>query len=226
MSEQRGHPIALSPKQQLVLTAERLYALHGLDGVPLRHIGVAAGMANKSAVQYHFGSKENLIQAILINRIDGLTHRRELLEARLPDGDVRRILEAHQLPLIELAEDKDCYYLPFLELLLRESHPMDDLTASHRESKRNYYDRLDRLLDYIPQPVRDMRIHQASAVCVSISADRHRMRMQGIAVAPYALHVSQLLDLLVSILTTPPSEETLAALENSPQGAPVFRKLP
>ncbi|MGN5236493.1 MULTISPECIES: TetR family transcriptional regulator [unclassified Rhodococcus (in: high G+C Gram-positive bacteria)] len=226
MSEQRNHAVAPSSKQQLVLTAERLYALHGLDGVPLRHISVAAGMANKSAVQYHFGTKENLIQAILINRIDGLTHRRELLEARLPDGDVRRILEAHQLPLIELAEDKDCYYLPFLELLLRESHPMDDLTASHRESKRNYYDRLDRLLDYIPQPVRDMRIHQASAVCVSISADRHRMRMQGIAVAPYALHVSQLLDLLVSILTTPPSEETLAALENSPQGAPVFRKLP
>ncbi|MCK0090505.1 TetR/AcrR family transcriptional regulator [Rhodococcus sp. F64268] len=226
MSEQRNHALAPSSKQQLVLTAERLYALHGLDGVPLRHISVAAGMANKSAVQYHFGTKENLIQAILINRIDGLTHRRELLEARLPDGDVRRILEAHQLPLIELAEDKECYYLPFLELLLRESHPMDDLTASHRESKHNYYDRLDRLLDHIPQPVRDMRIHQASAVCVSISADRHRMRMQGIAVAPYALHVSQLLDLLVSILTTPPSEETLAALESSPQGAPVFRKLP
>lgn len=226
MSEQRNHALAPSSKQQLVLTAERLYALHGLDGVPLRHISVAAGMANKSAVQYHFGTKENLIQAILINRIDGLTHRRELLEARLPDGDVRRILEAHQLPLIELAEDKDCYYLPFLELLLRESHPMDDLTSSHRESKRNYYDRLDRLLDDIPQPVRDMRIHQASAVCVSISADRHRMRMQGVAVAPYALHVSQLLDLLVSILTTPPSEETLAALESSPQGAPAFRKLP
>lgn len=226
MSEQRGHPIALSPKQQLVLTAERLYALHGLDGVPLRHIGVAAGMANKSAVQYHFGSKENLIQAILINRIDGLTHRRELLEARLSDGNLRQILEAHHLPLIELAEDEDCYYLPFLELLLRESHPMDDLTERHRQSRRSYYAHLDRLLRHIPQPVRDMRVHQASAVCVHISADRHRMRMHGVTVAPYALHVSQLLDLLVSILTTPPSEETLAALESSPQKAPVYRELP
>ncbi|MFD6856042.1 TetR/AcrR family transcriptional regulator [Rhodococcus sp. NPDC060090] len=226
MSEQRPHTIAPSPKQQLVLTAERLYALHGLDGVPLRHIGVAAGMANKSAVQYHFGNRENLIQAILVNRIDGLTHRRELLEARSSGEGVRQILEAHHLPLIELAEDEDCYYLPFLEHLLRKSHPMDDLTASHRESRRNYYARLDEFLGHIPQPVRDMRMHQASAVCVHISADRHRMRMQGMAVAPYALHVSQLLDLLVGILTVPPSAETLAALENSTQEAPVFRALP
>ncbi len=226
MSEQRPHPIAPSPKQQLVLTAERLYALHGLDGVPLRHIGVAAGMANKSAVQYHFGTKENLIQAILVNRIDGLTRRRELLEARLSGGDVRQIVEAHQLPLIELAEDQDCYYLPFLEQQFLENHPLDDLTAGHRESKRNYYARLGPLLDHIPQPIRDMRMRQASAVCVHISADRHRARMQGMAVAPYTLHVSQLLDLLVGILTTPPSAATLAALEGSSQEVPVFREFP
>lgn len=226
MSEQRPHPIAPSPKQQLVLTAERLYALHGLDGVPLRHIGVAAGMANKSAVQYHFGTKENLIQAILVNRINGLTRRRELLEARLSGGDVRQIVEAHQLPLIELAEDRDCYYLPFFEQLMRANHPLDNLSDEHRQSKRSYYERLRQLLEHIPQPIRDIRIHQVSAVCVHVCADRHRLRMQGMTVAPYALHVSQLLDLLVGILTVPPSAETLAALENSTQEAPVFRALP
>jgi AcrR family transcriptional regulator len=183
-------------------------------------------MANKSAVQYHFGTKENLIQAILVNRIDGLTRRRELLEARSAGEDVRQVVEAHQLPLIELEEDQDCYYLPFLEQLFLENHPLDDLTAGHHESKRSYYARLGPLLDHVPQPIRDMRMRQASAVCVHISADRHRARMQGMTVAPYALHVNQLLDLLVGILTTPPSAETLAALESSPQELPVFREFP
>ncbi len=117
--------VGRSAKQELVLTAERLYARHGLDGVPpLRRIGVeAGGMANKSAVQYHFGSKQGLIDAILINRVEDLTRRRSLLEARLPATDLRSVVEAHQLPLIELAEDEDCYYLPFLEQLVREMHP-------------------------------------------------------------------------------------------------------
>ena len=47
-----------STKQQIVLTAERLFAEQGLDGVSLRQLAAAAGNANKSAVRYHFGSKE------------------------------------------------------------------------------------------------------------------------------------------------------------------------
>ena len=49
---------------RLVLAAERLFALHGIDGVSLRQIASEAGSANNSAVHYHFGSKEGLIGAI------------------------------------------------------------------------------------------------------------------------------------------------------------------
>lgn len=205
-----------SAKQQLILTAERLYAVHGLDGVPLRHIVTAAGMANKSAVQYHFGSKEGLISAILVNRIEDLTRRRSLLEARTPPGDLRRTVEAHQLPLIELAEDKDCYYLPFLEQLTRNVNPLYDLPEPHRESELAYYARLRDLIIHIPQPLRELRIHQTSAVCMHLSASRHRQRMLGNPVTPYAVYVSQLLDGLVTLLDGPPSNETLSALETIP----------
>lgn len=220
--------VGRSAKQELVLTAERLYARHGLDGVPpLRRIGVeAGGMANKSAVQYHFGSKQGLIDAILINRVEDLTRRRSLLEARLPATDLRSVVEAHQLPLIELAEDEDCYYLPFLEQLVREMHPLDKLPQTHRESERAYYARVGALIADVPQPLRDIRIHQASSTCLHLSADRHRRRMLGVNVTPFALHVSQLLDTLVAQLSAPPSPETLATLESAPTATPALPALP
>lgn len=62
-------------------------------------------MANKSAVQYHFGSKEGLVEAILVNRLDDLDRRRALLQARTSADDLRGVVEAHHLPLIELAEE-------------------------------------------------------------------------------------------------------------------------
>lgn len=222
----KPEPVAPSAKQQLVLTAERLFAIHGLDGVPLRRIGTEAGMANKSAVQYHFGTKEGLIEAILFNRVDDLTRRRALLEARVQVGDLRGTVEAHQLPLIELGEDENCYYLPFLEKLTQHEHPLENLPASHRGSEVAYYDRLRTMLDFVPQPLRDIRINQVSSVCLHVCADRHRRRTLGLPIAPYALHVSQLLDGLVAILATPPSDETLAALEGVPSDQPPLRLLP
>jgi AcrR family transcriptional regulator len=228
MSESKSVPVALSAKQQLVLTAERLFAQHGLDGVALRQIGTEAGSANKSAVQYHFGSKEALIRAILVNRIETLTRRRQLLQARMDSTDLRSVIEAYQLPLIELAEDETCYYLPFLEQLLRygPANPLDALPEANRESQHAYVDHVGTLIAHVPQPLRDDRIHQVSAMCVHACADRHRARLLGATTLPYGLHVSALLDGFVAFLTTPPSAETLEALQASVPERPFLRQLP
>ncbi|WP_319435636.1 TetR/AcrR family transcriptional regulator [Mycobacterium sp. RTGN5] len=223
-------PVVSSAKQQLVLTAERLFAQHGLAGVPLRQIGAEAGMANKSVVQYHFGSKEGLIEAILVNRLEQLLRRRQLLEARTPAEDLRAVVEAHQLPLIELAEDQSCYYLPFLEQLLRHhgdaSNPLERLPTAHNDSQQAYIDRVGSLIDHVPQPLRDQRIHQVSAICVHTCADRHRALVHGSAVSSYALHVSAFLDGVVALLTAPASEQTLAALQGTTPERPALQSLP
>ncbi|MEE3849453.1 helix-turn-helix domain-containing protein [Gordonia sp. LSe1-13] len=202
-----------SAKERLILTAERLYALHGLDGVPLRQIAVEAGTANKSAVQYHFGSKESLVTAVLANRVDDLDRRRGLLYARADLRDVRSVVEAQHLPLIELGEDGDCYYLEFIEQLERKSDPFGDLPAENRMAEQAYYDRVGDLLDGVPAQLREVRIKQATATCLHVCTDRRRTRDIGEAVPPYAVHVSQLLDSLVALLTLEPSSETLAALD-------------
>lgn len=229
MSKSAPVPVGPSAKQQLVLTAERLFAQRGLDGVPLRQIGTEAGMANKSAVQYHFGSKDGLVHAILLNRLEHLTRRRELLEARTPPDNLRAIVEAHQLPLIELAEDETCFYLPFLEQLLHYDSSVNPLTAlpdTHQKSHQSYVDRVGALMDYVPQPLRDNRIHQVSAICVHACADRHRARLFNMPVPSYAVHVSSLVDGFVALLAATPSEETLAALKGASAKRPTLRALP
>ena len=59
------------PAGKLILdTAEWLFAEHGISSVSNRQIGAAAGHGNTSAVGYYFGSKEELIRA-LIRRFEG-----------------------------------------------------------------------------------------------------------------------------------------------------------
>lgn len=83
--------------------AEGLFALHGVNSVSMRAISVAAGQANNSAVQYHFGSKDGLIHAIFERRAlayeqDRIRALAKLDEAR-QTSDTRALLGIILLPL-------------------------------------------------------------------------------------------------------------------------------
>ncbi|MFI7007035.1 TetR/AcrR family transcriptional regulator [Streptomyces sp. NPDC050145] len=52
-------------RQQLIKAAERLFATQGVDAVSVRAVNAAAGQGPAS-VHYHFGSKENLVAAVLL----------------------------------------------------------------------------------------------------------------------------------------------------------------
>ncbi len=57
-----------STKTVLMDTAELLMGERGIDGVSLREISAASGQKNYNSVQYHFGSKKGLVEAILEDR--------------------------------------------------------------------------------------------------------------------------------------------------------------
>ena len=88
---------AQSTKEQILLAAERLIADHGVDGVSMRQIGAAVGSGNNSAVLYHFGSKEKLVQAIFEHRLPRLRERRAQLVAERQPTDLRGWLECRDL---------------------------------------------------------------------------------------------------------------------------------
>jgi len=93
-------------KTKLILAAEQLFARGGIEGVSLREIAAAAGQGNHHAVQYHFGSREGLVQAVFDYRMWQMEDRRaEMLavaEAADKLGDARTIVEIIFLPQLEL----------------------------------------------------------------------------------------------------------------------------
>ncbi len=64
--------------------AERLFAEHGPDGVSLRDIARAAGQRNNSAVQYHFGGRDQLVAEVFRRR---MTEINAVRVARLDDAE-------------------------------------------------------------------------------------------------------------------------------------------
>lgn len=57
-------------RRRFIKAAQKLYAERSIDSVSLNEITVAAGQKNRNALQYHFGNKESLIQAILDSHAD------------------------------------------------------------------------------------------------------------------------------------------------------------
>lgn len=51
-------------KHVIVQTALHMFAQHGIDGVSLSELRTASGQNNRSAIHYHFGNKEGLLDAV------------------------------------------------------------------------------------------------------------------------------------------------------------------
>ena len=111
-------------KDRLLDTAEALFMEHGFEATSLRAITAAAGV-NLAAVNYHFGSKEELFQTVLTRRLDPMNQERvDLLtdlEARAAPASVpcERILSAMFIPALKLARDPQRGGANFLRLLGR-----------------------------------------------------------------------------------------------------------
>ena len=56
-------------KERLLDTAEALFMEHGFEATSLRSITATAAV-NLAAVNYHFGSKEELFEAVLTRRLE------------------------------------------------------------------------------------------------------------------------------------------------------------
>lgn len=109
-------PALTPPQERILVAAERLFAEAGF-GVSLREIAVASGQRNHSAVQYHFGDRAGLVDALYRYRMVPLNGRRaELVEeirARGDDRDVEALLRAYIAPMAEhlLARPGQSWYL-------------------------------------------------------------------------------------------------------------------
>jgi AcrR family transcriptional regulator len=111
-------------KDRIQYAAEALFMEHGFEATSMRSITAAASV-NLAAVNYHFGSKEELFQAVLTRRLDPMNQERlDLLTGLERDAaphpvPCERILSAMFIPALKLARDPERGGKNFLRLLGR-----------------------------------------------------------------------------------------------------------
>jgi AcrR family transcriptional regulator len=88
-------------KTRILDAAEKLFADKGFYATSLRDI-TAEAEVNLAAVNYHFQTKDSLIDAVIGRRVAPVNRRRlEMLAAAGPHPSVEQIVEAFVAPLLE-----------------------------------------------------------------------------------------------------------------------------
>ena len=153
-------------KVRMKAVAQRLFAQHGIDGVTVADIVAAAGQRNKASLQYHFGSKDELIGELLVDgaqKVDAF--RLALLDQMAADGGprhVRDVLDAFVRPVYQLTvtEAEGSTYLRFLsnvQLTHRELFRAH-IGAKWNTGYRHCLEHFRNLLAHIPTPVLEQRM--------------------------------------------------------------------
>jgi len=113
-------------KQRILDTAERLFGDHGYDAVSLRHIISEAGV-NLAAVHYHFGSKEELLDQVVLRKVGPVNEARlalldrEEAEAAGAPLPIEKILRAFLIPTITVAA-KSPEFAKLMGRIVAEGH--------------------------------------------------------------------------------------------------------
>lgn len=95
-------------KERILHAAEDLFAQHGFAGTSLRQVTSRADV-NIAAVNYHFGSKENLVNEVFKHRMDDMSEKRLSALAKAVENDpsdLEGILLAFIQPALALTLDR------------------------------------------------------------------------------------------------------------------------
>jgi AcrR family transcriptional regulator len=100
-------------REALIKAAECLFAEQGIESVSLMEITRMAGQKNRSALLYHFGNRETLLEAVLKRHADEIGQVRfRMLAALNENSGLRDVVEAIVLPLaVKLDDDSGINYL-------------------------------------------------------------------------------------------------------------------
>jgi len=94
---------SFSTRERILGVAEALFARHGFAGASLRQV-TAGAKVNLAAVNYHFGSKEGLIEEVFRRRLDELNRERLAALAALAarsDITLEAVLDAFIRPALQ-----------------------------------------------------------------------------------------------------------------------------
>ena len=153
-------------RTRILDAAEELFMLHGFGGTSMRLLTSKAGV-NLAAVNYHFGSKDALIEAVFRRRLDPMNIARiaalEALEANgTPDADA--IIRAFVGASLRMLEDAKGGGRNFIRLLGRTyTEPAKGIRhligQMYAPTMQRYKAALERALPQMPREELVWRMH-------------------------------------------------------------------
>jgi AcrR family transcriptional regulator len=165
--------------RHLKAVALRLFAEHGVDGVTVRQIAEAAGQKNHAAVGYYFGSKEELIRAVIVDGARLIDHQRnawlDRVEAEGGPRSVREVVEG----LVRTSLDPDppewgeCYnrFVVGLALAHRKTF-MDALEGRWNSGYQRCFEHVRRMMPQVPRKELNQRLLFMGSALGAILATR------------------------------------------------------
>lgn len=208
-------------RTRILDVAERLFSERGLDGTSLREINQEAGSRNVSAIQYHFGSREGLLGAILERRMASINRRRvELLERLSFEGrdTLHDMLGAFVYPLAEEIEASEGgrHFVRVVNGILADSRlSLEALARGKRdEGLRQVNERISAALTNVPPNLRRERMSFVGSMIYAALAERarHEGLEAGRGQPPWPAFLANLIDVTAAAVNAPVSERTLAEM--------------
>lgn len=174
-------------RELLLATAERLFAVHGLDAVSMRRIGREAGQLNTASIHYYFGSRDALIEAVVERRMSVINAERLKLIGRLReeglDKDLREVVASYVRPLAArtAGQEGGNNYVRFLAQAYASNHVEigDIVRGKWDQSLRQVTEMARALLPDLPEAVFRERMAILLRHVVYALADRERDALVG-----------------------------------------------
>jgi AcrR family transcriptional regulator len=175
-------PVA-DTRERLLDAAEALFAEHGFEGASLRAI-TSRARTNLAAANYHFRSKEALLDAVIDRRIGPVNAERlerldELEGATGRAVELEELLEAFVGPALRLASDPrgGATFMRLVGRMLAESGELwQRFIARMLPIRERFAAALARALPDLPRAELAWRMHFTAGAMVGTMSDHCRLR--------------------------------------------------
>ena len=169
-----------STREKIIDTAEGMMAQQGIDAVSVNEIIKQSGQRNASALQYHFGNKAGLVQAIFDKHTPAIeAHRKVLLAQMSSETDFQGLVRAVVLPLINALDNNNGgrNYLRFLSRMCQHDlQPNSFFDSRHNDAITEVIALLSRcfpgvsaqVLEYRVVMARNLILHSLADLCCSL----------------------------------------------------------
>ena len=222
-STQQGR--SLATRLKIICAAETLFAERGIASVSLAEINTASQQRNRNAVQYHFGNKQTLLQAIFDKHLPAVfEHRQQILDdiEASTSFSLDDLVSALVLPVAEKLNDQDggeAYVRINAQLAFNNTQRFYQMAQScdSDNPERRLAALLQQRLKHLGDSVLELRLALAVDLMFHALADHAELRRDADNNSPLThtpLVVSQLIDSITALLENPPSDRSRELLRD------------